>query len=162
MTKSRIALSKINRSFRHRYKPIVRDSIEGWLASEPGRTSRACRTAYWRKIKVAEFCDSSKIISATMQKPSRLEGGRLSLRRPRPRSLRRTRPDANKLVFPAKVFRDEMAFGIGGQKLAVEIRWNIKKAVNRSPNELDFERMEAPAISNTGDVAGHNRFAFDV
>jgi hypothetical protein len=55
-----------------------------------------------------------------------------------------------------------MTFGIGRQKLAVEALWDIEKPVNRSPNELDFERMEMPAVADARNVDGHNRLTFDV
>ena len=97
-----------------------------------------------------------------MQRHSRIELSRLSRRAMGLRCLYLARSDANKVVFPAKVFRNEMAFGIGGQKAAIKFLWDIEKTVNRSPNELDFERMDGPAIADARDIGGYDRLTFDV
>jgi hypothetical protein len=96
-----------------------------------------------------------------MRKLSRLKRGRRSLRRLGSRRLHLTRPDTDESIFPTEIFRNEMAFGIGRHELAVEIRWDIEKSINSSPNELDFEGMEAPTVSDARDVGGHDRLAFD-
>ena len=51
-----------------------------------------------------------------------------------------------------------MPLRLGGEELAVNDRRNIQKTINRSPNELDFKRVQLPAVADAGDIARLDRF----
>src|SRR4029078_5846206 len=77
------------------------------------------------------------------------------------RAAAASRPDPHKFIFSAQVFEDKMPLRFGGEKVVINIRRDIEKTVDRTPNEFDFERVQVTTIADASNVARDDRRAID-
>jgi hypothetical protein len=166
MTKSRIALSKINRSFplHDKARPFAEANKQRLALSQEehprgtrdrisGRTRY--RSAFVRQRRIFTFL---RDFSRLRRDPAAPGSG--VVRRSR-RPAAPTRPDPNEAVFSANVFRNKMAFGLGGNQATVDAWRYLEEPVDRTARELDFERTQMAAVAHACDVARRDRRALD-
>jgi hypothetical protein len=65
------------------------------------------------------------------------------------------------MIFAADVMVVEARFGSGDHELVMHRKWNFKIAVNEAILKFDLQRVQSPAVANSGKCARFDSFALD-